>query len=85
MASPRVARDAPERNVTEVLNEAFQSFKSSLDDLVKQIEVIVGCLFFFLISICLVCFGLEQRSVPEHLGAGEAVRGKCESTGTEGH
>lgn len=39
VASPRVARDAPERNVTEVLNEAFQSFKSSLDDLVKQIEV----------------------------------------------
>lgn len=40
VASPRVARDAPEKNVTEVLNEAFQSFKSSLDDLVKQIEVI---------------------------------------------
>lgn len=39
VASPRVARDAPEKNVSEVLNEAFQSFKSSLDDLVKQIEV----------------------------------------------
>lgn len=79
VATPRVRRDeAQEKNVSQRLEEAFNSFKNDLDDLVKNIQVKNRAL-----TVCVVfhyCFiKLQSNELFQNLSAqvqqfGQAVQ-----------